>query len=141
VGKCIHFFFVTFGQRIVLLLLLLAWLPASSHCLLAAALQNATLTGCCLDSEKSQGGESHHNSDCCPFCDTFESGKYLAFSKDQQQFSSGEAGFLALINEIYWVQDINSAPSFIPHERPTDAVSWQFETRSVKLGRSPSVYF
>ena len=123
------------------MMILLAWLPASSHCLLAAALQNATLSACCLESEQSQGGENHHNSDCCPFCDTFESGKYLAFSKDQQQVSSGEVELLPFNAEIQWVQPSNPVPSFIPHESPTDAVSWQFETRSARLGRSPSVSF
>ncbi|MDP7049398.1 MAG: hypothetical protein QF721_08105 [Verrucomicrobiota bacterium] len=125
----------------VAVLLLLAWLPASTHCLLAAALQNATLSGCCLESEQSQGGHTHHNSDCCPFCDTFETGKYLAFSKDQQQVSSGAGELLPLIAAIQWVQYSNPAPAFIPHESPTDAVSWQFETRSARLGRSPNVSF
>ena len=123
------------------MMLLLAWLPASSHCLLAAALQNATLSACCLESERSQGGENHHNSDCCPFCDTFESGKYLAFSKDQQQVSSGEVELLPFLAEIQWIQHSNLAPFFIPNESPPDAVSWQFETRSARLGRSPNVSF
>ena len=67
---------MTFIRRFIALILLLAWVPASSHCLLAAALQDAVVD-CCVEAKQQSGGESHHDSGCCPFCGTFESGKYL----------------------------------------------------------------
>ena len=46
-----------FLRRFVILILLLAWVPASSHCLLATALQNTYSSDCCIDSDKPQIGD------------------------------------------------------------------------------------
>ncbi|MDP7013952.1 MAG: hypothetical protein QF927_08200 [Verrucomicrobiota bacterium] len=125
----------------VALLVLLAWLPASSHCLLAVALQSAVVNGCCIESKQAQSAGPHHNTDCCPFCDTFESGKFLAASKDKQDFSAGAAELVPLTAAIQSVQQRSSAPSFIPRESPSEAATWQFETRSACMGRSPNVSY
>ena len=131
---------VLFFRRIIALILLLAWVPASSHCLLASALQNAVVD-CCVEA-KQQGGESHHDSGCCPFCGTFESGKYLTSTKDKQAVGSEEMP--AIIPPI-WRLSLGSTDNtdffFIPHTSPPKAAAWQFETRSARLGRSPNVSF
>jgi len=130
-----------FSRRLILLLLLLAWLPASSHCLIAAALQNAVISDCCVDSKRTQTTDSHNNSDCCPFCDTFESGKFLTSSKDKSDTVEGVVGIYPSINSLVRIPNRSKALSFIPHESPPSAVSWQFEIRSARLGRSPSILF
>ena len=126
----------------IAMMLLLAWLPASTHCLLAAVLQNAAVSGCCIESKQAQNADTHHNSDCCPFCDTFESGKILALStKDNQDAADGVAEMLPFVVVLRWLPESNPAPSFNPHESPSEAATWQFETRSARLGRSPNVSF
>ncbi len=131
---------MTFLRRFVLLILLLAWVPASSHCLLAAVLQNAAVSDCCVDSQKTQTTGSHNNSDCCPFCDTFESGKILISSKCKMDTGEGEIGFITSITSFIRIQNSKPAISFIPHESPPETVSWQFEMRSARTGRSPNVF-
>ena len=129
-----------FFRRIIALILLLAWVPTSSHCLLASALQNAVVD-CCVEA-KQQGSESHHDSGCCPFCGTFESGKYLTSTKDKQEAGSEE--MLALIPPMWRLllgSTDHSDSFFIPHTSPPNAATWQFETRSARLGRSPNVSF
>ena len=130
-----------FLRRFVILILLLAWVPASSHCLLATALQNTYSSDCCIDSDKSHTSDSHNNSDCCPFCDTFESGKVLTSSK--HKFNNGEEviQFTISILSLARIHISNPIPSLTPHESPHEACSWQFETRSARKGRSPNVFF
>lgn len=129
-----------FSRRLILLLLLLAWLPASSHCLIAAALQNAVISDCCVDSKRTQTTDSHNNSDCCPFCDTFESGKFLTSSKDKSDTLAGVDIHFS-ISSLLRVAKCSKALSFIPHESPPSSLSWKFESRLVRLGRSPSILF
>ena len=130
---------MTFLRRFVLLILLLAWVPASSHCLLAAVLQNAAVSDCCVDSQKTQTTGSHNNSDCCPFCDTFESGKILTSSKSKLDTDEGVIGLINSITSLMIIQNSKPAISFIPHKSSHETVSWQFETRSARTGRSPNV--
>ncbi|HJO10186.1 MAG TPA: hypothetical protein QGH16_10055 [Verrucomicrobiota bacterium] len=118
--------------------LLLAWVPASSHCLLAAAIENVILSDCCLDSKQTQNTDPHENSDCCPFCDTFESGKFLTSSKDNLGFDAGPVVLLPLVGEVQLVLESNPASSSIPRASPPGRTSWQFETRSAGMGRSPN---
>ena len=129
-----------FSRRLILLLLLLAWLPASSHCLIAAALQNAVISDCCVDSKRTQTTDSHNNSDCCPFCDTFESGKFLTSSKDKSDALAGVDFHFSIIS-LLRVAKYSKALSFTPHESPPSSFSWKFESRLVRLGRSPSILF
>jgi len=129
-----------FSRRLILLLLLLAWLPASSHCLIAAALQNAVISDCCVDSKRTQTTDSHNNSDCCPFCDTFESGKFLTSSKDKSDTLAGVDFHFSIIS-LLRVAKYSKALSFTPHESPPSSFSWKFESRLVRLGRSPSILF
>ena len=130
-----------FSRRLIILLLLLAWLPASSHCLIAAALQNAVISDCCVDSKRTQTTDSHNNSDCCPFCDTFESGKFLTSSKEKLNSVADVVGDFPLVNSLVRIAKRPRSLSFIPHESPSSAASWQFEIRSARLGRSPNLLF
>ena len=128
-----------FGQRIIGLLVLLAWLPASSHCLIAAALQNAAVSDCCIESKLKQGADNHHDFDCCPFCDTFQSGKFLTSTRDKLDIGASVVELLPLIAALQTTLESHSVPSFILHESPSEAASWQFLTRSALMGRSPNV--
>ena len=130
-----------FSRRLIILLLLLAWLPASSHCLIAAALQNAVISDCCVDTKRTQTTDSHNNSDCCPFCDTFESGKFLTSSKEKLNSVADVVGAFSPVNSLVKIAKRPTSLSFIPHESPSSAASWQFEIRSARLGRSPNLLF
>ena len=130
-----------FLRRFVILILLLAWVPASSHCLLATALQNTYSIDCCIDSDKSHTSDSHNNSDCCPFCDTFESGKFLTSSKEKLNTVADVVGAFSPVNSLVRIARRSPSLSFIPHESPSSAASWQFEIRSARLGRSPNLLF
>ncbi len=130
-----------FSRRLIIFLLLLAWLPASSHCLIAAALQNAVINDCCVDSKRTQTTDSHNNSDCCPFCDTFESGKFLTSSKDKSDTLAVVDIHSSISCFLLRVAKCSKALSFPPHESPPSSFSWKFESRLVRLGRSPSISF
>ena len=132
---------MTFSRQLILFLLLLAWLPASSHCLIASALQNTIVSDCCIDSKKTQTTDSHNNSDCCPFCDTFESGKFLTSSKEKLNAVADVVGAFSPVNSLFRISKQSTSLSFIPHESPSSAASWQFEIRSARLGRSPNLLF
>ena len=128
-----------FGQRIIGLLVLLAWLPASSHCLIAAALQNVAVSDCCIESKLKQGADNHHDFDCCPFCDTFQSGKFLTSTKDKLDVGASMVEMMPLVVAVQTAPESHSASPFILHESPSEAARWQFVTRSARMGRSPNV--
>ena len=131
---------VIFIRRYIALILLLAWVPASSHCLLASALQDAVVD-CCIEANQQQGSESHHDSGCCPFCGTFKSGKYLTPTKDKQEVGSESAVVVSLTHWLPLNPVDPSTPVFIPHASPLEAAIWQFKTRSARMGRSPNFSF
>lgn len=131
---------MTVIRRFIALILLLAWVPASSHCLLAAALQDAVVD-CCLEAKQQSGGESHHDSGCCPFCGTFQSGKYLTSSKDKQDPGNETHLIVSPLYQRPLKTTAQTAQSFIPHVSPPETASWQFKTRSARMGRSPNVSF
>ena len=131
---------MTFIRRFIALILLLAWVPATSHCLLAAALQDAVVD-CCVEAKQQSGGESHHDSGCCPFCGTFQSGKYLASSKDKQDPGNETQLIVSPLFQRPLKTTAQTAQSFIPCVSPPETASWQFKTLSARLGRSPNVSF
>ena len=108
---------VTFIRRFIALILLLAWVPASSHWLLAAALQDAVVD-CCVEAKPQSGGESHHDSGCCPFCGTFESGKYLTSTKDKQDAGNETQLIVSPVGQLPLKTSAHTAQSFIPHVSP-----------------------
>ena len=129
---------MTFIRRFIALILLLAWVPASSHCLLAAALQDAVVD-CCVEAKQQSGGESHHDSGCCPFCGTFESGKYLTSTKDKQDAGNETQLIVSPLGQLPLKTSAHTAQFFIPHVSPPETASWQFKTLSARMGRSPNV--
>ena len=131
---------MTFIRRYIALILLLAWVPASSHCLLASALQDAVVD-CCVEAKQQSGGESHHDSGCCPFCGTFESGKYLSSTKDKQDAGNETQLIVSPVGQLPLKTSAHTAQSFIPHVSPPETASWQFKTRSARMGRSTNVSF
>jgi hypothetical protein len=46
---------------------------------------------------------------------------------------------LPLVVALQTTPESHSALSFILHESPSEAASWQFVTRSARMGRSPNV--
>ena len=45
------------------------------------------------------------------------------------------------ISSLLRVAKCSKALSFTPHESPPSSLSWKFESRLVRLGRSPSILF
>ncbi|SVA30655.1 uncharacterized protein METZ01_LOCUS83509, partial [marine metagenome] len=74
------------GQRIITLIMLLAWVPANCHCLLGALIKDATANGCCIESQHKEPVHGQGESDCCDLCGAIESGKFRAPSKDYIDF-------------------------------------------------------
>ena len=66
---------MTLLRRIESLVVLVAWLPATTHCLLGAVLEESESSGCCSESRDQQN--EHRDLGGCGICDTCESGDYL----------------------------------------------------------------
>ena len=74
------------GQRIIALIVLLAWVPANCHCLLGALIEDAAAKGCCIESQHKEPVHGQGESGCCDLCGTFESGKFRAPLKNYIDF-------------------------------------------------------
>ena len=77
---------VNMGQRIITLIVLLAWVPANCHCLLGALINDVTANGCCIESQQKEPAHGQGESGCCDLCGAFESGKFRAPAKDYIDF-------------------------------------------------------
>ena len=114
------------------LTVLAAWLPATSHCLLAGA--GAMTDACCGDSHDKAPTPSH---DDCGACDV-ENGNFKLAAADQFHFA-----FLATLS---WDFQLPPAPEFARdigrpqfNRAPPDLTRWQFQTRAALPGRTPAI--
>ena len=124
-------------RHIVALVVLVAWLPATTHCLLGAGLEESESSDCCSESRNQQN--EHRDLGGCGICDTCESGDYLlpaqsVFIPDFQATLSCELLFpdRAICSPV--VASINASRA------PPDLARWQFFTRAALPGRSPSCF-
>ena len=124
-------------RRIAALLVLVAWLPATTCCLLGAVLEDSESSGCCSESHDQRN--DHRDLGGCGICNTCESGDYLLAA--QGVFVSG---FYATLSWalLFPDQAIDSpaVASINASRAPPDLARWQFFTRAAIPGRSPSCF-
>ena len=137
-GK-VEFLRVKLGQRIITLIVLLAWVPANCHCLLGALIKDATANGCCIESQQKEPAHGQGESDCCDLCGAIESGKFRAPSKDYIDFGSALELVIADSVICLSVLPVTEKEFFIPKKAPPESAIWQFLTRTAHVGRSPSL--
>ena len=130
---------VSMGQRIITLIMLLAWVPANCHCLLGALIKDATANGCCIESQHKEPVHGQGESDCCDLCGAIESGKFRAPSKDYIDFGSSLELVIADSAICLSVLPVTEKEFFIPKKAPPESAIWQFLTRMAHVGRSPSL--
>ena len=121
----------------VVLAILIAWMPATTYCLLGAVLQSDKLADCCGESHDQQ--HEQHDLGGCGICVTWESGDYLlsaqsAFFRAFQATLSCELLFPVRATSSPVVALINASRA------PPDLARWQFFTRAALPGRSPSCF-
>jgi len=118
---------------IVALTVLAAWLPATSHCLLAGA---HLLPGDC-EQEHQHGDAPTHSHDDCGAC-VLESG----------DFKLTDAGSFHFAFHTTLILDIQppTAPEFAVNlarlhsdRAPPDLTRWHFQTRAALPGRAPAI--
>ena len=128
---------MTLLRRIVALVVLVAWLPATTHCLLGAVLKGSESGGCCSESHDQRN--DHRDLGGCGICNTCESGDYLLSA--QGVFVPG---FYATLSWalLFPDQAIDSpaVASINASRAPPDLARWQFFTRAAIPGRSPSCF-
>ena len=119
-------------------MLLAAWLPATSHCLLGAV--GAMADTCCEDAHGYEGEpEPVPIQDDCGTCSNVESGDYQIGAKDNFTF--------AFHATLAWDLKLPAPTSVTPNaawhiasRAPPDlAVRWQFLTRAAIPGRAPAI--
>ena len=130
---------VNVGQRIITLIVLLAWVPANCHCLLGALINDVTANGCCIESQQKEPAHGQGESGCCDLCGAFESGKFRAPAKDYIDFGSGLGLVIADSAICLSVLPVTKKEFFIPKKAPSESAIWQFLTRMAHVGRSPSL--
>jgi len=135
----VEFSSVSMGQRIITLIMLLAWVPANCHCLLGALIKDATANGCCIESQHKEPVHGQGESDCCDLCGAIESGKFRAPSKDYIDFGSGLELVIAHSAISLPVLSVTEKEFFIPKKAPPESAIWQFLSRTAHVGRSPSL--
>ena len=128
---------MTLLRHIAALVVLVAWLPATTHCLLGAVLEDSESSGCCSESRDQQN--EHRDLGGCGICVTCESGDYLLSA--QSVFIQGFHATLscALLFPDRAV-DSPVVASINVSRAPPDLARWQFFTRAALPGRSPSCF-
>ena len=132
-------FCVSLRQRIVALVMLLAWVPANCHCLIGSLIKDATANGCCIESHQEEPAHGQGESDCCDLCGAIESGKFRAPSKDYIDFGSSLELVIADSAICLSVLPVTEKEFFTPKKSPPESAIWQFLTRTAHVGRSPSL--
>ena len=130
---------VNIGQRIITLIVLLAWVPANCHCLLGALIEDAAAKGCCIESQHKEPAHGQGESGCCDLCGAIESGKFRAPAKDYIDFGSGLELVIADSAICLSVLPVTKKEFFIPKKAPSESAIWQFLSRTAHVGRSPSL--
>ena len=124
-------------RRIAALFVLVAWLPATTCCLLGAVLEDPGSNGCCSESQDQQN--EHGDLGGCGICDTCESGDYLLST--QSIFIQGFHATLSCA--LLFPDRVVDSPvvaSINTSRAPPDLARWQFFTRAALPGRSPSCF-
>lgn len=116
------------------LTVLAAWLPATSHCLLAGA---GAMTNAGCEQEHQHGDAPTHSHDDCGVC-ILESGNFKLADVDFFHF--------AFHPTLSWQLQLPVAPDFAndiarpqSDRAPPDLTRWHFQTRAALPPRAPSI--
>lgn len=123
-------------RQIAALTLLVAWLPATSHCLLGAA--NWAPADCCQ--HEGEGGPAPvEGDDDCGTCGNVESGLYKISAKDTFHFAFTPTLASDFCDPPMFRHLLAADAQSAPRAPPGLIVRWQFLTRSARPGRAPAI--
>ena len=128
---------MTLLRRIAALVVLVAWLPATTHCLLGAVLEESESSGCCSESRDQQN--EHRDLGGCGICGSCESGDYL-LSTQSVFIPAFQATLSCALLFPDRAVDSSVVASINAGRAPPDLARWQFFTRAALPGRSPSCF-
>ena len=128
---------VKVARYMAAIILLVAWLPATSHCLLGAA--GGVPDTCC--GEHGQGNEPApaDRDDDCATCDNVESGLYKISAQDNFTFAFQATLTADLIGSVPLPISPIALQRLSSRAPPGLTVRWQFLTRTALPGRAPAV--
>ena len=127
---------VKVAQYIAALILLVAWLPATSHCLLGAV--EVGLDTCCEHESKNQPAPADRGDDCGT-CSNVESGLYKISAQDNPAFSFQATLTADLIQPVTLKISPIALQRLSSRAPPGLTVRWQFQTRTALPGRAPAI--
>ncbi len=124
-----------FAQYIAAIAVLLAWLPATNHCLINAVMPITESGGCCGETDEHQ--HQHDPFGNCGMC-PLESGDILAFTSD---FFVADFHSILVWEKLTFKEPSNPIKlmGFGLGRAPPDLASWHFNVRNALPGRSPSI--
>ena len=115
------------------LMVLAAWLPATSHCLWTGA---GLMPGSC-QTEHQHGDAPAHSHDYCGQC-VLESGSFKLTEKDSASFAFVALGVWQLLQTAP-PPDVDLADRVDSGRAPPDLASHNFRTRAALPGRAPAL--
>lgn len=123
-----------FIRHIAALAVLVAWLPATNHCLVGAVMPVTESGGCC--GETNEHRHQHDPSENCGMC-SIESGDILLSASDVfvADFHATLAWGKLSFKEP---SDLFKLMGYGLGRAPPDLASWHFNIRNALPGRSPS---
>ena len=128
---------VKVAQYIAALSLLVAWLPATSHCLLGAA--GMMPDTCCGEHGQENEPAPADRDDDCATCSNVESGLYKISAQDNPAFPFQATLAADLIQPVPLTISPIALQRLSSRAPPGLTVRWQFITRAALPGRAPAI--
>ena len=128
---------VKVAQYIAALTLLVAWLPATSHCLLGAA--GVVPDTCCGEHGQENEPAPADRDDDCGTCSNVESGLYKISAQDNFTFAFQATLTTDLIQLVPLTISPIALQRLSSRAPPGLTVRWQFQTRTALPGRAPAI--
>jgi hypothetical protein len=125
------------AQYIAALILLVAWLPATSHCLLGAA--GMMPDTCCSEHGQESEPPPADRDDDCATCSNVESGLYKISAQNNPAFSFQATLTADLIQSVPLTISPIALQRLSSRAPPGLTVRWQFITRAALPGRAPAI--
>ncbi len=128
---------VKVARYMAAIILLVAWLPATSHCLLGAV--GAGPDTCCCENESENQPAPADRDDNCGTCSNIESGLYKISAQDNYTFAFQATLTADLIQPVPLTIPPIALQRLSSRAPPGLAVRWQFLTRAALPGRAPAI--
>ena len=123
-------------RHIMALMVLVAWLPATTHCLMGACLQESKKGGCCGELQGQQ--HKHDDPGGCGMC-SLGAGEFLVPATD---VFIANFQFTLCWEILFPPHRVHSfkLDGIETDRAPPDLARWQFTIRAALPGRSPSCF-